>query len=40
MKCFITVEAKQDEATINRTMKALVNTPNDFGCGGEVGVAG
>jgi hypothetical protein len=29
---------KQDEATKNCTMRALVNTPSHFGHGGEVGV--
>jgi hypothetical protein len=39
MKCLIALEAKQDEATKNCAMKALVNTPNHFSCGGEVGIA-
>jgi hypothetical protein len=40
MKYFIALEAKQDGATNNRAMRALVNTPSHFGHGGEVGVAG
>jgi hypothetical protein len=40
MKHFITFNAKQEEVMRNRTMRALVHTPNHFGHGGKMGVAG
>jgi len=40
IKHFIASEEKQEEAAKNCAMKALVNTPNHFGCGGKVGAVG
>lgn len=40
MKCFIASNVKQEEVVRNRTMRALVHTPDHYGHGGEVGVVG
>jgi len=40
MKRLIASEEKQEEVARNCAMKALVNTPNHFGCGGKVGAVG
>jgi hypothetical protein len=40
MKHFIASEAKQDEATKNRAIRALMHTLSHSSCGGELGVVG
>ncbi len=37
MKCLNALKAKQDKATKNHSMQALVYTPSHSYCGGEVG---
>jgi hypothetical protein len=38
MKCLIALEAKQKEVARYHAIREKVNSPNHFGCGGEVGI--